>query len=146
PAIVPVLDDDVADDGCVFLVMPLLTGETVRARWERLGRALPVDEVVSIAHGMLGALAAAHRAKIVHRDVKPENVFLTHEGDVRLLDFGVARLLETTDPVSATLSGHAIGTPAFMAPEQALGRVREIDARTDLWAVGATMYALLSGQ
>jgi serine/threonine-protein kinase len=123
PAIVPVLDDDVAEDGYVFLVMPLLTGETVRARWDRLGRKLPIEEVVSIAHQTLGALTAAHRAKIVHRDIKPENIFLTSEGEVRILDFGIARLLETSELVSATLSGHAVGTPAFMAPEQALGQV-----------------------
>jgi serine/threonine-protein kinase len=146
PAIVPVLDDDVTDDGCVFLVMPLLTGETLRARWERHHRRLPIEDVAATAHRVLGALAAAHGAKIVHRDVKPENVFLTRDGELHLLDFGLARLLETPDPLSASLSGHAIGTPAFMAPEQALGRVREIDARTDLWAVGATMYALASGQ
>jgi serine/threonine protein kinase/tetratricopeptide (TPR) repeat protein len=145
PAIVPVTDDDVSEDGCVFLVMPLLQGESVRARWERSSRRLPVEEVLSIAHAVLGALAAAHAAKIVHRDIKPDNLFLTPDG-VRILDFGIARFFEASDPALATKSGRAVGTPAFMAPEQALGRSLEIDGRTDLWALGATMFALLSGR
>ena len=73
PGVVPVTDDDVSDDGCVFLVMPLLSGETLRSRWERSRRKLPLDEVVYVAHRVLETLAAAHAAKIVHRDVKPEN-------------------------------------------------------------------------
>ena len=146
PGVVPVIDDDVTEDGCVFLVMPLLQGETLRARAERLGRKLPVAEVVVVAHAVLEVLAAAHAKKIVHRDVKPENIFLTSGGEIRVLDFGIGRFFETQDTASATRSGRAIGTPAFMAPEQALGRQRDIDGQTDLWALGATMFALLSGR
>jgi serine/threonine-protein kinase len=145
-SVVPVIDDDVAEDGCVFLVMPLLEGETVRARAERLGGKLPANEVGVVAFTVLGALSAAHAQRIVHRDIKPENIFVTHDGEIRVLDFGIARFLETSDPAHATRSGRAVGTPAFMAPEQALGRLREVDARTDLWAVGATMFTLLSGR
>ncbi len=146
PGVVPVIDDDVADDGCVFLVMPLLQGETLRARAERQGGRLPVEEVVVAAQAVLRILGAAHAKKIVHRDVKPENLFLTCEGEIRVLDFGIGRFFEASEPSSATRSGRALGTPAFMAPEQALGRVRDVDGRTDLWALGATMFSLLSGR
>jgi serine/threonine-protein kinase len=82
----------------------------------------------------------------VHRDIKPENLFLTSEGVLKVLDFGIARLHEATAPGGATRTGRMIGTPAFMPPEQALGRSRQVDAQTDLWAVGATMFTLMSGQ
>jgi serine/threonine-protein kinase len=146
PAIVPVIDDDVAEDGCMFLVMPLLEGETVAARWVRHGRALPLAEGVAIGLAVLDALAVAHAANIVHRDIKPENVFVTHAGEVRLLDFGIARLFASEVDASITRTGNVIGTPAFMAPEQVLGRVGDVDGRTDLWAVGASLFALLSGR
>ncbi len=147
PGVVPVVDDDITEDGCVFLVMPLLRGETVRARAERSeGRRLPLAEVVVIAQAVLAALAAAHEKKIVHRDIKPENIFLTTSGEVKVLDFGIGRFFETNDAATATRSGRALGTPAFMAPEQALGRLRSVDGRTDLWALGATMFSLLSGR
>jgi serine/threonine-protein kinase len=142
--VVPVMDDDISE-GCAFLVMPLLVGETVRTRAERLRGRLPVDDVCALARAALDALAAVHARKIVHRDVKPENLFITENG-VRILDFGNARFLETTGPVPSPRSGLASGTPAFMAPEQALGRSREIDGRTDLWALGATMFTLLTGR
>jgi serine/threonine-protein kinase len=151
PGALAVLDDDVAEDGSAFLVLPLLRGETLRARWERSGRKLPFPEVVAVVHGVLGVLAAAHAANVVHRDIKPENVFLTRSGEIRVLDFGIAHLLQTSD---SPFAGHSatgtapglLGTPAFMAPEQVLGRAREVDARTDLWAVGAMMFSLLSGR
>jgi serine/threonine-protein kinase len=146
PSVVPVIDDDITDDGCLFLVMPLLEGETLRVRWERHHRKLEVGEVIAIASELLDVLAAAHLAKIIHRDIKPENVFVMHDDSIRVLDFGVAHLAEEAQYVSRTCSGRAVGTPAFMAPEQALGRLRAVDARTDLWAVGATMFSLLTGR
>ena len=145
PGVVRVLDDDVAEDGCEFLVMPLLAGETLQARLNRLGRRLPVGEALLVAYAVLDALSAAHAQGIVHRDIKPDNLFVTAEGDVRILDFGVARLLEQSDAAAATRAGHAIGTPAFMPPEQALGRVGEIDGQSDVWAVGAMLFTCLSG-
>jgi serine/threonine protein kinase len=143
---VSVLDDDTTEDGAVFLVMELLEGETLDARAERLGGRLPVSEVVSLADQLLEVLASAHAKGIVHRDIKPENLFLTKKGQLKVLDFGIARLLDGAGASSATKTGSMLGTPAFMAPEQALGHVKEIDQRTDIWAVGATMFALLAGR
>ena len=143
---VKVLDDDVAEDGSVFLVMELLQGETLDARWERLGGSFPVGEVVAIADQILDVLGSAHTRGIVHRDIKPENIFLTATGAVKVLDFGIARLLERAGSASGTKTGSMLGTPAFMPPEQALGHVQEVDARSDIWAVGAVMFSLLSGE
>jgi eukaryotic-like serine/threonine-protein kinase len=138
-----VIDDDDDDDGqTVYLVIELLKGETLDARSERLGGRLPLAETLSYAVGLLDVLAAAHERGIVHRDVKPDNLFLTTQGELKVLDFGIARLLDGT---GATRSGQLLGTPAFMAPEQANGRIREIDGRTDLWSVGAVIFTLLTG-
>jgi eukaryotic-like serine/threonine-protein kinase len=143
---VRVADDDVTDDGAVFLVMELLEGETLDARWERQGRRLPLREVCELAGQLLDVLAAAHAQRVVHRDIKPENLFLTSDGVLKVLDFGIARLQEPSGSEGATRTGRMIGTPAFMPPEQALGRSRQIDGQTDLWAAGATMFTLAAGQ
>ncbi len=146
PGAVSVLDDDVSEDGNAFLVMELLEGETLDQRWERHAGRLPFGEVLGFADQLLDVLALAHIKGIVHRDIKPENLFLTREGMLKVLDFGIARVFETAqDAKQATRAGQVIGTPAFMAPEQALARWGEIDGRTDLWAVGATMFTLVSG-
>jgi serine/threonine-protein kinase len=144
-AAVRVLDDDMTEDGSVFLVMELLKGETLDARWESRGSRLAHREVCEYAHQLLDVLAAAHGQGVVHRDIKPENLFLTREGVLKVLDFGIARLREASGAEGATQTGRMIGTPAFMPPEQALGRSRQIDGQTDLWAVGATMFTLVSG-
>ena len=164
PGVVRVLDDDETEDGAAFLVMELLEGETADARARRLGGRLPLEDALTIADGLLDVLAAAHASGIVHRDIKPENVFLTRENVAKVLDFGIARLRAVTlgdelDDAGAaaaeggtqvphlrTRTGVTIGTPAFMPPEQALGRTEEVDALSDLWAVGATLFALLSGR
>ncbi len=146
PGVVRVLDDDVADDGSVFLVMELLEGETLEGRWARMGRALPVGEVLAITDRLLDVLSAAHQRCIIHRDIKPANIFLTDDGGVKVLDFGIARVQDALGASSRTRTGSMLGTPAFMPPEQARGRVSEVDARSDLWAVGATMFTLLSGR
>jgi serine/threonine-protein kinase len=145
PGTVRVLDDDTAEDGSVFLVMELLDGETLDARWERSDRRLGVREVVTILVDLLDVLSAAHAKGVVHRDLKPENLFLGRaDGKMRVLDFGVARLRHGSP--SQTKSGSLFGTPAFMPPEQALGRTSEVDAQSDIWAVGATAFTLLSGR
>jgi Protein kinase domain len=144
---VSVLDDDVAPDGSAFIVMELLEGETVEQRWERKGQRLDVREVLAIVDQLLDVLAAAHAKSVVHRDVKPENLFLTRAGQLKVLDFGIAKVFEAQrSKGTATKVGVVMGTPAFMAPEQARARWDEVDGRTDLWAVGATMFTLLTGR
>src|SRR5262249_574389 len=139
PGAVGVLDDDVAEDGSVFLVMELLEGHTVDARAKsRPGSKLTPGEVLAIADQLLATLTAAHAKGVVHRDLKPETIFLTQDGQVKVLDFGLARLQEwsKSSKQRMTATGAAMGTPAFMPPEQALGNWDTVDARTDLWAVG----------
>src|SRR4051812_6673468 len=148
PGAVSVLDDDVTDDGSTFLVMERLEGETLDARWERHGMALSPSEVLGIADQLLDVLIAAHEKGILHRDLKPENLLLTRDGQLKVLDFGIARLRELAagQTAGSTRSGSLLGTPAFMSPEQARGRSQDVDERSDLWAVGATMYTLLTGK
>jgi eukaryotic-like serine/threonine-protein kinase len=141
---VAVIDDDITDDGSAFLVMDLLHGVTLERLWEASGNRLTLECVLAISAQLLDVLAAAHAQNIVHRDLKPANIFVTRNGLVKILDFGIARLREGDG--SKTESGTTLGTPLFMPPEQASGRSRDIDARTDLWAVGATMFSSLTGQ
>jgi serine/threonine-protein kinase len=143
---VTILDDDVAEDGSAFLVMELLEGASVDALFEASGRKLTTDVVIDLACQLLDTLAVAHEKSVVHRDIKPGNLFLTHEGALKVLDFGIARVKAITSEGSTTNTGTMLGTPAFMAPEQAAGTPSEIDAETDLWGVGATMFTLLSGE
>jgi serine/threonine protein kinase/formylglycine-generating enzyme required for sulfatase activity len=139
-----VLDDDVAADGCAFLVMELLKGESLQTRLQRL-RRIDAAEVLTTAEQLLDVLVAAHAQRIVHRDLKPDNLFLTLEGRLKVLDFGVARAVFCQSALT-TDEGRIVGTPAFMSPEQARGLTSEIDAQTDIWAVGATMFTLLTGK
>ena len=143
--VVTVDDDDIAEDGTAFIVMELLDGETLEQRWRRKEQRLPLEEALAVADQVLDALTAAHDKGVVHRDLKPENLFLTRDGVVKLLDFGIGRLKELKGAPTTTLSGAAMGTPAFMAPEQARGRWEEVDGQTDLWALGATLFTLLTG-
>jgi serine/threonine-protein kinase len=146
PGAVRVDDDDVSEDGSAFLVMELLEGESIEARRVRKGGRLPLKEVFSIADQLLDVLSAAHANGVVHRDLKPDNLFLNHNGQLKVLDFGIARVREVQGMSAGTRTGSLLGTPAFMAPEQARGRWEQVDAHTDLWAVGATMFTLLSGR
>jgi serine/threonine-protein kinase len=145
PGAVSVLDDDITDDGDVFLLMELLEGETLEDRLEREG-TLPEESILAITDALLDVLEAAHAKGIVHRDVKPGNIYLVRTGGLRLLDFGIAGLHEQAAAKSQTFMGVAMGTPAFMPPEQARGRWEMVDARSDLWAVGATMFTMLTGR
>jgi serine/threonine-protein kinase len=144
PNIVRVIDLDSLDDGSPFIVMELLDGETLGARLEQRG-PLPLSELIDVGGALCDALAAAHAAGVIHRDIKPDNVFLTCEGTVKVLDFGIAKLQH--DPqagVPLTVTGAVLGTPAYMAPEQvaAVG----VDARADVYAVGALLYAAATGR
>ena len=135
--LVEVLDED--DD--VVLVMPYLAGGSLH---ERVVREGPLDpEVVAVlADRLLDALAAAHRQGIVHRDVKPENVLFTADGEPRLVDFGVARTAEHTPGLTATAT--VVGTPSFMAPEQARGE--SASPASDVFSLGATLLFALTGE
>jgi serine/threonine protein kinase len=146
-SVVKIVDDDVAEDGSAFLVMERLKGIGVEELRLRCGGRLGLDAAIFIVTELLDALAAAHENGIVHRDVKPANLFVTSEGDVKVLDFGIARIREAVQSGLALTGGAIVmGTPAFMAPEQALPGMTEIDERTDVWAAGATLFTLLSGR
>lgn len=145
PSVVRVTDDDIAEDGSVFVVMELLEGETLEELADKGGGRLPHFMVMNAAHQLLDVLAAAEEKGVLHRDIKPANLFWTHDGTLKLLDFGIARTMDT-DSAAATASGRVFGTPAFMSPEQAMGKRSDIDHRSDLWAVGATMFTLLTGR
>jgi tRNA A-37 threonylcarbamoyl transferase component Bud32 len=148
--IVEVLDGGHAEDGSLYLVMEVLHGETLSAALK--GRRMHLQEIAEIVLELLDILDAAHAAGFVHRDIKPENVFLQHAGDaeieIKLLDFGVAGVIaneakeRSSDP-KLTRAGAVLGTPLYMSPEQALGR--SVDARADLWSVGALLYQALAG-
>ena len=143
PGVVRIMDDDEDEvEKTVFLVMDLLDGETVEGRRERYGGRLPQVETLDDCDRVLDVLAVAHEQGIIHRDIKPDNLFLTRRGELKVLDFGIARLLDGT---GATGSGDLLGTPAYMSPEQANGRIRQVDARSDLWSVGALLFTLLTG-
>jgi serine/threonine-protein kinase len=146
PGAVRVLDDDVTEDGAVFIVMELLEGQTLEGRWSRAHSRLPPREVADFAYQVLKVLDAAHAKGIVHRDIKPENLFLTHDGQIKILDFGIARMRDGAQAQAVTRTGRMLGTPAYMPREQALGLSKEVDGRTDLWALGATMFTLISGR
>ncbi|HVY45811.1 MAG TPA: serine/threonine-protein kinase, partial [Minicystis sp.] len=140
PGAVEILDMDIADDGAPFLVMELLEGESLAARAER--GAMPVDEVLRLVDELLDVLAAAHAQGIVHRDIKPDNLFIEGSGRLKVLDFGIARMRQGAVSSLYTKAGALLGTLSYMPPEQILGEA--IDARADLFAVGATMFRLLA--
>jgi serine/threonine protein kinase len=145
PGALSILDDDIDTDGTVFLVMELLHGETLESRWTR-EKTLPWQEVCVVVDKMLDVLVSAHAKSIVHRDLKPGNIFIEARGGVTILDFGIARLEEITAvPIDAPRDT-ALGTPGFMPPEQARGQWKQVDARSDVWAVGATAFAVLAGR
>ncbi|MEM9876694.1 MAG: serine/threonine-protein kinase [Myxococcota bacterium] len=142
---VTVLDDDELDDGTPFIVMELLEGSSLETRLRVAGTLAP-EEILFVADRVLGVLAAAHERGIIHRDIKPPNIFLTDDGGVKVLDFGLARVLEKDRSHSMTATGTIIGTASYMSPEQARGKRDLIDHRTDLFAVGAVLFRALTGR
>ncbi|MCL4864401.1 MAG: serine/threonine protein kinase, partial [Gemmatimonadales bacterium] len=142
PHILPLLDSGTAD-GLLYYVMPLMTGETLRARLER-ERQLPVDDALRIAREVADALGHAHEQGIIHRDIKPENILL-QGGHAVVADFGIALAVQTAGGQRMTQTGLSLGTPHYMSPEQAMGE-RSIDARSDIYALGAVTYEMLAGE
>ena len=141
PHILPLLDSGNAD-GLLYYVMPLVTGETLRARRER-ERQLPVDDALRIAREAADALGYAHSLGIVHRDIKPENILL-RGGQAFVADFGIALAVQSAGGARMTQTGLSLGTPQYMSPEQAMGE-QTIDARSDVYALGAVTYEMLAG-
>jgi len=143
PGVVKILEH--VDERDVFLVVELLEGVPLSARIAKPGE-LTVRELLEYADQILDALAAAHRAGVVHRDIKPDNVFLTRDRGVKVLDFGIARVIDDVPSEVKTRTGIALGTIPYMAPEQALGRRGKVDGRTDLFALGALLFRALAGR
>ncbi|HET8622875.1 MAG TPA: serine/threonine-protein kinase [Gemmatimonadales bacterium] len=141
PLVAPVLDSGEAE-WLVFYVMPYIDGPTLRTHLDTI-RRLSIDDTVRLAGDLLGALGAAHRMGIIHRDVKPENVVLSPQGAV-LLDFGIARAIEAAGTTQLTRSGITVGTSNYMSPEQ-VQAATDIDHRTDLYSLGCLLFECLAG-
>jgi serine/threonine protein kinase/Tol biopolymer transport system component len=139
PAICTIYEIDETGDGALFIAMALCEGETLR---DRIGRGpLPLAEAVGIAEQIAAGLAGAHEKGIVHRDVKPANIMVAPDGRVKIVDFGIAKL---ADQSRITRAGSAVGTAAYMSPEQFHGE--PVDARTDVWSLGVVIYEMVTGR
>ena len=139
PHVVRVIDFG-EDDGSPYIVLELVEGETLKQRIRRMGR-LPVGEAVAYAIEIGRALAAAHAAHLVHRDVKPQNVLIDQEGRAKVTDFGIARSLEVH---GLTATGRVLGTTDYVSPEQALGH--EVTEQSDVYSLGIVLYEMLAGE
>src|SRR4051812_16639955 len=142
PNLLPLFDSGDAD-GLLYYVMPFIEGESLRALLDR-EHQLPIHEAVRIATGVAAALEYAHRAGVIHRDLKPENILL-NDGQPLLADFGIALAVSKAGGARITQTGLSLGTPQYMSPEQATGD-RAIDARTDIYSLGALTYEMLTGE
>jgi tetratricopeptide (TPR) repeat protein/TolB-like protein/predicted Ser/Thr protein kinase len=139
PNICTVFDIGETDDGQLFIAMAYCTGPTLKQRIHE--GPMSVEQAVDFAIQIASALESAHEAGIVHRDIKPANILLTERDQVKVVDFGLAKL---AGEAAVTREGSVIGTPAYMSPEQATGE--EVDGRSDLWALGAVLYEMLTGR
>jgi len=139
PNICTIYEINETEDGQLFLAMAYYDGETLKARLAK--GPLAVQAGLDIFHGIARGVAAAHDAGIIHRDIKPANIILTTRGEVKLLDFGIAKVEGQT---SLTRTGSTLGTVAYMAPEQVTGRA--LDARADVWSLGVVLYEMLAGR
>ena len=150
PHILTVMDSGETPTGQLWFTMPYVDGETLRERLRRQ-RQLPLDDALRIGHEVALALEYAHRHGVVHRDVKPENILLTSDGQALVADFGIARALASSASPEAggtgtlTQTGVAVGTPSYMSPEQASGE-RTLDGTTDVYSLGTVMYEMLAGE
>jgi serine/threonine protein kinase/tetratricopeptide (TPR) repeat protein len=139
PNICTIHEVDEAPDGRIFFAMALYDGETLRSRIAR--GPLPPTEARQIAIAIATGLAKAHRLGIVHRDIKPANIMITNDGVVKILDFGLAKLIDTA---AVTKTGTIMGSPPYMSPEQVRGDT--VDLRTDIWSLGVVLYEMLTGE
>jgi eukaryotic-like serine/threonine-protein kinase len=139
PNLCTILEVGESEEGLLFLAMPRYDGESLERRIAR--GPLPIEQALDVATQTARGLAKAHKHGIVHRDVKPANLFLTNDGVVKILDFGIAKLSGQAGP---TRRGASLGTPAYMAPEQTRGD--EVDARADVWSLGVVLYEMLTGR
>jgi eukaryotic-like serine/threonine-protein kinase len=142
PHILPLFDSGSAD-GLLYYVMPYVEGETLRQRLER-EQQLPITDALRIATEVADALEYAHKRGVVHRDVKPENILL-HDGRPLVADFGIALAVQQAGGARMTQTGMSLGTPQYMAPEQAMGD-KSVDHRADIYALGAITYEMLAGE
>jgi serine/threonine-protein kinase len=142
PHILPLYDSGDAD-GLLYYVMPLVEGESLRDRLTR-EKQLPMNEALQIAREAADALSYAHSRRVIHRDIKPENVLL-ESGHAVVTDFGIARAITAAGGAELTKTGIAVGTPAYMSPEQASGG-RDLDGRSDIYALGCVLYEMLAGE
>jgi serine/threonine-protein kinase len=142
---VRVLEHGAGPEGSAYLALELLEGEPLSARIRRLG-GLSLADLLDYLDQVLDVLGKAHAQGIIHRDLKPDNLFVTHSGQIKVLDFGLARLEDGLPGDYKTRTGIALGTLPYMAPEQALGRRAELDGRCDLFALGATAFRILTGR
>jgi serine/threonine-protein kinase len=142
PHILPLFDSGEAE-GFLYYVMPHVEGQTLRERLDQ-EKQLPVTEAVRVASEVASALDYAHRRGIIHRDIKPENVLL-HDGRAMVADFGIALAVSSAGGTRMTETGLSLGTPHYMSPEQAMGE-RDLDARSDVYALAATLYEMLAGE
>jgi serine/threonine protein kinase len=140
PGAVEVRDFDVTEDGCPFLVMELLEGESLSSKLDR--GPVQLADLLRWTDELLEVLAAAHDLGIIHRDIKPDNLFIQTDGRLKVLDFGIARMREGAPRAMITRTGTALGTLSYMPPEQARGI--HIDGRADLYSVGATLFRALA--
>src|SRR5579862_1436466 len=149
PNIIEVIDVGQADDGALFLVMELLTGVSLEVAVRRQRPPMLVYEFGLIMRECAAALAAAHRSGVIHRDLKPTNIFLHKDRDGRvvpkILDFGVSKILEEDRNTALTVVGTVLGSPLYMSPEQAMG-AEGIDGRTDVFAFGSILFEALTAQ
>jgi hypothetical protein len=146
--VVQVFDNGTLEDGTPYIAMELLRGENVYARVHRAG-PVPLSEAIEILGQCCKALGRAHAAGIIHRDIKPDNIFLAQSGDeegilVKVLDFGIAKFAAGPNDHASTRTGAVLGTPLYMSPEQARG-LKTIDHRTDLYSLGLVAYTMLTG-
>jgi serine/threonine protein kinase/tetratricopeptide (TPR) repeat protein len=142
PNILPLFDSGQAG-GILYYVMPYVEGESLRDRLDREGR-IPLDDAVRIAREVADALSYAHSRGIVHRDIKPENIML-EGGHAVVADFGIAHAVDSAAGARMTGTGLAVGTPAYMSPEQAAGE-QQLDGRSDLYSLGCVVFEMIAGR